>query len=541
MNKPDNNPKSRRSIPTELSRAVSPNPSRVLPPIHQVALVQAGSGDLTDDQALWGAIRNRSSAASFTNFERFIEAIFCDNPVKTPDLKGARAQLLPNPKPSCYHGSEAYNLLRASAEAFLALQCGIKVKPLINKDGNTGSPNDPIPGEAGRGHDAETFAELQAKLELFLTGPSQLYLDTIINALRLNEAAAFPLCEGNIRPVRIENDRGSFDLSDCSPCMLELIWSYWHEEGMLVQSLNALCLRFQNKRGPHARDPLTNLRLDPLRPLSTLLWGYIQDEHNRLTVARRAYEYDHEYGLRLVGKAVADMQTVDSRSKFLEAFHNLLYVTSRFYKEADDMTVRADAFPVLNALKELHLILAQGAHNQFGDLPWTARVEMLIQKWLLARTEIREFLGGAPMVPYKESWMAHADSMKLLQGWTDVSVSHFRDLGVFGEQILLSVRHADWNSDDATEANANNWAIYWRPEIQSYIHSYRAVTGVDMSSEVADTRSAAARNVQPAVHQLRRLNMLRGEGNGYPAARNGSSRIRHGSVSKNGDGAVYSK
>ena len=110
------------------------------------------------------------------------------------------------------------------------------------------------------------------------------------------------------------------------------------------------------------------------------------------------------------------MQTVDSRSKFLEAFHNLLYVTGRFYKEADDTTIRADAFPLLNALRELHLILAQGAHNQFGDLPWTARVEMLIQKWLLARPEIREFLGGAPMVPYKESWMAHADAMKALAG-----------------------------------------------------------------------------------------------------------------------------
>ena len=275
-------------------------------------------------------------------------------------------------------------------------------------------------------------------------------------------------------------------------------------------------------------DPLANLRLDPLRPLNTLLWGYIQDEHERLTVSRRAYEYDHEYGLRLVGKAVADMQTVDSRSKFLEAFHNLLYVTSRFYKEADDTTVRADAFPVLNALKELHLILAQGAHNQFGDLPWTARVEMLIQKWLLARPEIREFLGGAPMVPYKETWMAHADSMKTLQGWTDVTVSHFRDLGVFGEQLLLSVRHADWNSDDVTQANANNWAIYWRSEIQSYIHSYRAVTGVDMSSELTDTRSAAARNVQPAIHQMRRLNQQRADGNGSTGVRNGN-------------GAVYSR
>jgi hypothetical protein len=149
---------------------------------------------------------------------------------------------------------------------------------------------------------------------------------------------------------------------------------------------------------------------------------------------------------------------------------------------------------------------------------------------LLARSEIREFLGGAPMVPYKESWMAHADSMKSLQGWTDVSVSHFRDLGVFGEQLLLSVRHADWNSDDVTQANANNWAMYWRSEIQSYIHSYRAVTGVDMSAEVTDTRSAAARSVQPSIHQLRRLSVQRNGING--------AHVAHG---RNGNGAVYAR
>ena len=54
---------------------------------------------------------------------------------------------------------------------------------------------------------------------------------------------------------------------------------------------------------------------------------------------------------------------------------------------------------MLNALKDLHLILAEGAHNQYGDLPWTARVEMLIEQWLLARPEMREFLGGRAMVP----------------------------------------------------------------------------------------------------------------------------------------------
>jgi hypothetical protein len=225
--------------------------------------------------------------------------------------------------------------------------------------------------------------------------------------------------------------------------------------------------------------------------------------------------------LRLVGKAVADIKTADSRSKFLEAFHNLLYVTARFYKEVDDTTVRADAFPVLNALRELHLILAQGAHNQFGDLPWVARVEMLIQKWLLARPEVSEFLGGAPMVPYKEPWMPHADAMKSLQGWTDVSVTHHRDLGVYGEQILLSARYGNWIDDTVNQANAYNWAIVWRPEIQSYIHSYRAITGVDLSSEMTDAKSGNERYVQPAIHQLRRLNQQRDTRNGYAGNRLG--------------------
>jgi len=520
--------KDKKGVPSKLTGTITPTPEPRFfapGPTHKIALVPASSADPTDDQAVWGAIRNRTNAANFTNFEKFIDVVFCYPPGINPELEATRNKLNPPPPRGahpCYHGSEAYNLLKAAAEVFLALQCGIKVAPPLKDNGTPGDRDAKIPGEADRGGTAETFRELEEALQNFMAGGSRLYLHTILNSLKQNNAAS-PLCEGILRP------RQPFTLpSDCFPCLLELIWSYWHEEAMLVQTLNALCLRFQNRRGPHARDPLANLRLDPLRPLNTLLWGYIQDEINRLTVARRAYEYDHEYGLRLLGKAVADMQPVDSRSKFLEAFHNLLYVASRFYKEADDTTVRADAFPLLNALKELHLILAQGAHNQFGDLPWTARVEMLIQKWLLARPEIREFLGGAPMVPYKETWMAHADSMKTLQGWTDVSVSHFRDLGVFGEQILLTVRHADWNSDDVTQANASNWAIYWRSEIQSYIHSYRAVTGVDLSSELTDTRSAAARNVQPAIHQMRRLHLQRAGGNASLGVRNGN-------------GAVYSR
>ena len=38
--------------------------------------------------------------------------------------------------------------------------------------------------------------------------------------------------------------------------MLELIYSYWLEEGMLVQTMNAVAMRFQNVRSPGEQDPL---------------------------------------------------------------------------------------------------------------------------------------------------------------------------------------------------------------------------------------------------------------------------------------------
>ena len=202
--------------------------------------------------------------------------------------------------------------------------------------------------------------------------------------------------------------------------------------------------RFQNIRGRWQNDPLANMEVDPLRPLNNLFWGYIQDEQHRLSVVRRNYEYDHHYGLRLSGKAVNNVRTADSRSKFLEAFHTLLSVVSRFYRLDDDTTVKADAFPVLNALKEAHLILSQGAHNQFGDLPSTARIEMLMQQWILARPEFREFIPTRIMVAYPEPWMDRVDAMKKLQDWSDTSGLHFRNLAIFGEQVLLSVRFGNW-------------------------------------------------------------------------------------------------
>lgn len=280
---------------------------------------------------------------------------------------------------------------------------------------------------------------------------------------------------------------------------------------MLVQTMNAICMRFQNRRGPFERDPLANLEIDPLRPLNNLLWGYIQDEYNRLTVPRRAYEYDHHYGLKIIGKAVPELRSADSRSKFIEAFHNLLYRTAGFYREDADTTVIADGFSLLSSLREVHLLLAEGAHNQFGDLPWTSRAEMLMMQWILGRPEMREFLRGRAMVPYSERWMGQVDTMKKLQGWTDTTITHFRNLANYGEQILLSIRYGDWN-EITDQDNAKTWARYWRPEIQGYIHAYLAATGVDLSEDIVDFRGAPARYVQPSSLLEARLG-----GRGSPA------------------------
>ena len=85
------------------------------------------------------------------------------------------------------------------------------------------------------------------------------------------------------------------------------------------------------------------LEFDTLLPQDGIIWGYIQDEHNRLTVARRASEYCPHHGLTLEGRAVQGLEAADNRSKFIEALHNLLYRTDRFYREDRDTTMIADA------------------------------------------------------------------------------------------------------------------------------------------------------------------------------------------------------
>jgi hypothetical protein len=455
----------------------------------------------TPDEALWDEILDRSDRLSFANYAAFIDSVLCEpengfeNTALLTDGDGHASTASYAVKPyrrdlaeklqaglrSHLFGPDAYLLLQVATESFLMHHaCASPSDELLASKYLTGANGTLLP----------YFALIKQRLAGRVGTPGTMHLGSecaSVSASRILE-----------------------------PCFVELIWSYWHEQGMLVQAINAIAIRYQNIRQGRGRDPLAGFELDPLRPLNNILWGYLQEEHRRLSLVRRAYEYDHHYGLRLSGRAIPPLRPADSRSKFLPAFHELLHQAHGFYKDDDVATVQADAFPILNSLRELHFVLTEGMHNQFGDLPSQSRVEMLMQQYLLSRTEIREFLRGRQMVPYPELWMDSVDTMKTLQGWTDVPVMYFNELAVTGEQLLISVRYANWSQQTITSIDsAANWARRFRPVVQRYLYAYRMVTGVDLSVDRVEVQSAQTRDGQPPIRmrvgrQQRAMPRMRG-------------------------------
>jgi len=490
------------------TRAEKLGKPKALEPAKRVTLDRTES-PFTTDELLWEVIKDRTQAITFENYKRFIDSVVNEGQL--------------------FRGVEGYKILKDATRAWLQVEAGVWFNPQENgvtvpdpvAIDNAFAGNLPS-AEQSDVNDVELLrerylAELDDDLKVL---PYHKLIVDSLGVLPLKPADAVTFGDYGISPAQLFR-----------PVLLELIWSYWHEEGMLVQTINAISRRFQNRRASEAgQDPLFRLEMDPLRTVNNLVWGYVQDEWNLLTVQRRAYEYQHEYGMSLLGKAIPGFDPADSRPRFLTAFHDLLLTCTTFFDADDDTTVIADAFPVLNALKDVHPILAEGAHNQFGDMAWTARSEMLIQQWILSRPEFREFLGGRVMVPYREPWMDRVDTMKQLMGWGDASVTHFRDLAVFGERLLLSIRYGNWSVVNDSRA-AENWARYWRTEVKSYMHSYRAVTGVDLTGQAHERIEVSrdGRYLQPAVHLRKRLEDRRKRPAALPA---GSEPARvHGAAS----------
>jgi hypothetical protein len=451
---------------------------------------------LTNEVSFWALIQASSRALSFDNYERFVRNRFAGKLSFGAFVGPGKL--------------DAYELLKETTEEFLLTHCGTVTKP---------------------DQDFWTELALQARRDLGRTvSGEQLEQEWIAYA---GSNGTLPLTD------QIRRRRFGFIRDDCDPqpstpaantndtpdqsdsyqkdvaqiviqakirlpCLIELIWSYWYEEAMLVQVLNAISLRFQNRRGPAERY-LAHLELEPLRRISNLMWGYVQEEQHRLTIPRRAAEYDHLYGVILYGRAVGRLDPADSRSQFLEGFHRLLHLTARFYQQDDDTTIRADAFPILNALKEVHMTLAEGGSNQFGDLTWVARTEMMMQQLILSLPEMREFLASRPMVIYPETWMDRLEAAKSILGMEGPNILHMHNLATMGERIVISLRYHVWSGvKDANEAA--NWARDFRADVQGYIHSYHAATGVDLSATAVTSRIDAT---MPALLLHRRQELAR--------------------------------
>jgi hypothetical protein len=387
---------------------------------------------------VWQHIREVHDALSFTEYDRFI------------------TDAMQNPRPAGDYEAYVQRLVAGNADM-----------------------NFPVQANARHPQGGHAIEILRYLTEVFLLREGALNPGRLPALERAREPVQRLFQSGN-------NDLRGNDDPARRPMCVELIYSYFLEEAGLAQSWKAICLRFQNRRNPHLRDPLANMDVHPLRPLSALLWSYIRSERDWLTPQRRNLEYQYAYGISLAGAAVSADDAVVRRSAFLRAFHALLRAAAQYHRDASDMQVIPDVYPLLSALREVRLYLVDGMHNQYGQMPWQAKVEMLMLKWLMARDEVAHFLPTRPLSISAERWMDLNDVMRRLQGWGETSSRYFSTLAEQGERILLSVRFGPWGNSGGNdnEANARFWVVQFRQEVLEYINAYRAVTGVDLSATV---------------------------------------------------------
>lgn len=442
-------------------------------------------------KALWALIDNRTEAISFPRYEAFIDRVMCGDAsdIESAGLRARIGQLR-------FRGNDAYDALREATEAFLMLEAGVLPADVVfdEKEERRRLPQMAVEGSMAQNRD-EYLVALEKESQI-KTLPYFKVIREQLKAIPLKTAGQVDgNCYGILRS-RITR-----------PVLIELIWSYWIEEALCAQIMKVLSLRFQNRavKGAGGRtSPLTGMTLDPLRPMSNLLWGYVDNESRRLSVVRRAYEYDHHYGFTISGDAVPKLEAADSRKGFLEAFHLLVHRCSIFFRDQTDTTKVPSGYPLLTQLKECHLLLAAGADNQYGELPSVSRAELLLEQWLLARPEMRDFLGRRAMVPYPETWMSSVDQARELMGWGGgISVRPFAELAKFAEKIFLSIRFGNW-SNEFNEDVAALWAQQVREAVLAYINAYRTVTGVDLSADGdAASTELSKRRVTPPSELLR--------------------------------------
>src|SRR5438874_5840328 len=229
----------------QLTPAPSVNQEGVLPvSLQRTALVE------TVDQALWVIIRDRTNAVGFRPYKTFIDNVMGGD--------------LP------FRGGDAYALLKFATDAFLMQEVGV-LDPLgviragLVKDNNRGTAlmdpesafqsleaqlDDPTQSEALRTQEERrlgrpiNLAELKRMRDSYYVALKEETPPTaVLPYLRIirERLADIPLKPPGAVP---RSAYGILRSHLTAPLAVELIWSYWHEEGMLAQTLNAILARF---------------------------------------------------------------------------------------------------------------------------------------------------------------------------------------------------------------------------------------------------------------------------------------------------------
>lgn len=248
----------------------------------------------TEDEILWMVIRNSTNNLSFKNYSRFLDAVLCgdDHPRGRGghERRDFELKLRGNHPTLPFTAIDPYSLLKAATHAFLMVYCGVdKICATQGRrelaDHGTGAAPclqiDLDEERARLGHDPLATHPPTASLEQLWEN----YLQDINGSNNLRTLPYLELILQKLPGVPVMSPPSPTAINCYSilkdklvrPCFVELIWSYWQEEGMLVQTMNAILQRFQNQRGDRERDPLSQLEIDPLRPLNSLVWNYSQD------------------------------------------------------------------------------------------------------------------------------------------------------------------------------------------------------------------------------------------------------------------------
>ena len=157
---------------------------------------------------------------------------------------------------------DRYRLLKAATEVFMMTHCGVDLDDFSDVD---------LDEESRRLNRTVEPGDLEAQMRDYLArvpGGDGEFLDVLpyLGLIRL-QLRDVRRRSTTTTTTRRRSATASSPRSSRNPCFLELIHSYWLDEGGLVQTLNAITWRFQNRTAARpGRDPLRRPGRRPAAP-----------------------------------------------------------------------------------------------------------------------------------------------------------------------------------------------------------------------------------------------------------------------------------